>query len=140
MRPIQANIFYPKTGRLDSIEKAFVEVILGRPSAKCKHLGVCKIERVYSNSFDLASTIPCQVSDRLYALASFKEDAYFELVFERGSIPNTIYEYHFKSGVFKVEEEYSTDLELGKAPILITTGEYDIRLSDTLLAIRFEIN
>jgi hypothetical protein len=140
MRPIQTEIAYVKTRRIDSIEKAFVEVVLGRPSAKCKHLGVCKIERVYSNSFDTTNSFLCQSSNRLYALASLKEGAYFELVFERNSISDTIYERHFKSGFFKIEEEYTADLDLGKSPILISIGEYKVRLSDTLLAIRFEIS
>ncbi|MFK8005553.1 MAG: hypothetical protein AB8H03_04245 [Saprospiraceae bacterium] len=139
MRPIQTESAYIKAGKVDSIEKAFVEVILGRPSAKCNHLGICKIERVYSNSFEDFESFSCQSSGRLYALANLKESVYFELVFERNSISETIYDFHFKDGVFTIEEEYTVDLKLGGAPILITTGEYNIKLSDTLVAIRFEI-
>lgn len=140
MRPIQANISYPKKGRKDIIEKAFVEVTLGRPSAKCKHLGVCKIERVYSNSFDRKKTNLCVSSDTIYALANFREGEYFELVFERNSISNDTYKYHFQTGVFIVEEKYTKDLGLGKTSIVISKGEYNIQLSDTLLTIRFDID
>lgn len=139
MRSMQANIYYPKTGRIDSIEKAFVEVILGRSSAKCKYFGICKMKRIHTNGLNNVKSLFWQTTDKLFALANLKKGVYIELVFERDSIPSPVYEYHFKNGVFTIEENYTIDLGLTKSPIVIRTGAYNIKFSDTLLTVRFRI-
>ncbi len=139
MTSTQAKALLTKRKGIASTNQAFVEVILGRPSAKCKHLGICKIESIYSNDTHHNEPTSCPSSKKLFALACYKESDYFELVFERKSIPDTIFKYHFQSGIFKVEETYCTNIDISNSPIMISTGEYNINLSDTLLSIRFQL-
>ena len=139
MRSTQARVLFTNKRKKASTKQAFVEVILGRLSANCKHLGICKIESVHSNNSRYNKGVSCASSSGVFAIASCKEGDYFELVFERKSIPDSVYKLHFQSGVFKVEEIYSTKLDISTSPIVISVGEYNINFSDTLFSIRFQL-
>ncbi|MBK6948962.1 MAG: hypothetical protein IPH16_13755 [Haliscomenobacter sp.] len=52
------------------LQQIFAEVVLGRSSAKCKHLGICKIENAWTNNF--LDYMQATVENRLYGLASLK--------------------------------------------------------------------
>ena len=139
MRPIQTKMPNLLTEKTNSLEQAFVEVILGRASAKCKHLGVCKIEGVHTNSFSQYTPAFCKSSNRIFALASLKKNAYFELTFERVLINDAVFEKHFKSGFFKMEEGYDIDSDLMGVNVYLSKGEYKVNFSDTLLSVRFDL-
>ena len=139
MRPIQTKMPDLLIEKTNSLEQAFVEVILGRASAKCKHLGVCKIEGVHANSFSQYTPAFCKSSNRIFALASLKEGSYFELTFERVLINNVVFEKHFKNGFFKMEEGYEIDSDLMGMNVYLSKGEYMVNFSDTLLSIRFDL-
>ena len=81
MRPIQVKIPPPpKTERFYRLEQAFVEVVLGRQSASCKHFGICNIEIVYAKRRHGAASNFCAVAKSLFALASLKKGLYFEIL------------------------------------------------------------
>lgn len=122
------------------LNQVFAEVILGRPSAHCKHLGICKIERVYTNDYYLISQSDlCQRSDKLYALASLRVGDYFELAFERRFIDAACYAEHFSEGTFVLEETYTSDLDLMNYPIHLKKGSYQIGFSETMITVRFDL-
>ena len=126
------------TQPLDIYEQVFAEVVLGRPSANCKHLGICKIERIYTNDF--YSTMLhgiCKSASKIYALATLIKGRYFELAFQRAFMePEN--EVHFKGGLFVMEEDYYLDNSFMSEPIHLKKGAYKVRVSDRLLTIRFD--
>jgi len=122
-----------------SVNQVFVEVILGRPSAKCKHFGICKIERVFANSISSNKPSFCKSSNRVFGLASFVEGLFFELTFERSAISDSIFKEHFGDGRFKIEEDYWIESGLMGTPIFLSKGDYKSILSDTLLSVRINL-
>lgn len=139
MSSLQHNIQLKKTKSIHTVAQTFVEVVLGQPSAKCKHLGICKIESVHSNGLK-NNKDKCPSTNKLFGIASYKQRDYFELVFERRTINQSIFDMHFKSGLFKVEEPYVVELEITNVPILISPGTYNINLSNSLIGVRFPID
>lgn len=120
---------------LPPVQQTFAEVILGRRTAKCKHLGICKIENARTNNFlDYAIG---GTDNRLYGVASLQEGVYFELSFSRSSISPTVYSKHFSTGYFHMEESYTAGIDFMGAPIYIPKGRYRIQFSDTMINIRF---
>ena len=135
---MQSRIAYPPL-QSESVNQAFVEVMLGRPSAKCQHLGICKIERVFANNISSDKPSFCKSSNKVFGLASFVEGLFFELTFERSAISDSIYKEHFGNGMFRIEEDYWIESDLMGTPIFLSKGDYKNRLSDTLLSVRFSM-
>ena len=124
---------------LEIYEQVFAEVVLGRPSANCKHLGICKIERIYTNDF--YSTMIhgiCNSSAKIYALATLVKGQYFELVFQRAFMDAENLDLHFKGGFFEMEEDYQLDKSFMSLPVHLKKGTYKVRVSDRFLTIRFD--
>lgn len=119
------------------VEQTFAEVVLGRPTAKCKHLGICKIENAHSNNF-LDYTLG-GTSNKLYAIASLRAGDYFELSFSRDSVSEAIYAKHFASGYFVMEESYRTTIDFMSQQVLLKKGKYQVTMTDTELAVRFKL-
>jgi len=117
------------------VEQTFAEVVLGRPTARCKHLGICKIENAHSNNF-LDYTLGGS-SNKLYALASLKIGVYFELSFTRDSISDEIYDKYFASGYFIMQESYRSDTDFMNQPFVLKKGKYQVKETDTELMVRF---
>jgi len=134
-----ASIAYP-TQRVSTYEQAFAEVILGRPSANCKHLGLCKVERIYSNDFYsmMLNNSICNNSDKLYALATLEKGVYFELAFQRAFMDAKKLAEHFKNGLFVMEEDYLFDDDFMNSPVHLKSGTYKVQISDRLLTVRFD--
>ena len=127
-----------QTQSVGAYEQLFVEVILGRPSADCKHLGICKIARVYSNDFhSMILNSICNNSDKIYALATLQEGHYFELAFQRAFIDAAKIKEHFNKGLFVMEEDYRLDESFMSVPVLLRSGTYKVLVSDRLLTVRF---
>lgn len=135
---MQSRIAYPPL-QSESVNQAFVEVVLGRPSAKCKHFGICKIERVFANSLSSDKPSFCKSSNKVFGLASFVKGLFFELAFERSAISDSIYKEHFGDGMFRIEEDYWIESDLMGTPIFLSKGEYKNKLSDTLLSVRINL-
>lgn len=126
------------TKPLEIYEQVFAEVVLGRPSANCKHLGICKIDRLYTNDFYTTMLHGiCQSSSKIYALATLIKGRYFELAFQRAFMA-TEDEAHFKGGLFVMEEDYHLDTSFMSIPIHLKKGAYKVRVSDRLLTIRYD--
>ncbi len=126
------------TQPLEIYEQVFAEIVLGRPSANCKHLGICKIDRLYTNDF--YSTMLhgiCKSSSKIYALATLIKGRYFELAFQRAFMEAENFELHFKGGLFVMEEDYYLDNRFMSEPIHLRKGTYKVRVSDRLLTVRF---
>ncbi|WP_367393033.1 hypothetical protein [Lewinella sp. LCG006] len=119
------------------VEQTFAEVVLGRPTAKCKHLGICKIENAQANNF-LDYTLG-SASNKLYALASFRAGDYFELSFSRDSVREAIYDKHFASGYFIMEESYRTEASFMHQQFVLEKGKYKVKMTDTELVVRFAL-
>lgn len=119
------------------VEQTFAEVVLGRPTAKCKHLGICKIENAHSNNF-LDYTLGTS-TNKLYALASLRAGDYFELSFSRDSVSEEIYDKHFASGYFFMEESYRSDNDFMSQPFVLKKGKYRVQDTGTELAVRFAL-
>ena len=120
------------------VEQTFAEVVLGRPTAKCKHLGICKIENAHSNNF-LDYTLGAS-TNKLYALASLKAGDYFELSFSRDSVSEEIYKKHFASGYFLMEESYRANNDFMSHPFVLKKGKYRVQDTGTELEVRFGLN
>lgn len=135
MKPAQTSI-QSISSSTSKVEQFFVEIILGRQSAGCKHFGICKIERIFGHG--LSETANSSVK-KLFALVSYKEDTYFKLSFERSSICNKIFKKYFESGLFKMEECYTTSAQLMSQQVQLNAGRYPIRVSNTLCTIRFSV-
>jgi hypothetical protein len=117
------------------VEQTFAEVVLGRPTAKCQHLGICKIENAHSNNFldySLGNS-----TNKLYALASLKAGDYFELSFSRDSVSEEIYDKYFASGHFIMEEPYRSDKDFMNHPFVLEQGKYRVQDTSTVLVVRF---
>ncbi|MBK7477375.1 MAG: hypothetical protein IPN74_16690 [Haliscomenobacter sp.] len=119
------------------LQQIFAEVVLGRSSAKCKHLGICKIENAWTNNF--LDYMQATVENRLYGLASLKENDYFELAFPRSSLSPAAFEKHFGSGYFQLEEGFMTGPELMGRPIYLPKGRYQVKFSDSIVSVRFAL-
>jgi hypothetical protein len=119
------------------VEQTFAEVMLGRPTAKCKHLGICKIENAHSNNF-LDYTLGMS-TNKLYALASLKAGDYFELSFSRDSVSEEIYDKHFASGYFIMEEPYRSGKNFMKQSFVLKKGKYRVKETGTVLEVRFKL-
>lgn len=119
------------------LQQTFAEVVLGRPSAKCKHLGICKIENACTNNF--LDYTQATAENRLYGLASLKENDYFELAFPRSSLSPAAFEKHFGSGYFQLEEDFMTGPELMGRPIYLPKGRYQVHFSDSIVSVRFAL-
>lgn len=134
---------FPQTGIPASgpatIEHVFVEVILGRPTAQCRHLGICTMKSIRPEDLRPYSDRTCGNICRGYALASCRPDAYFELAFLKGLLDPHTFERHFAGGSFRLEEDYTASLAGMKARIHIRKGIYRIHFSETLLRIQFEL-
>ena len=130
-------IFPPK--KVSTCQQVFAEVVLGRPSADCKHLGICKVKRIYSNDFysRILSSV-CNNSNKLYALATLQKDVYLELAFQRAFMDPEQLSIHFKNGRFVMEEDYRLDESFLDVPILMKSGIYNVQVSDRLLTVRFD--
>ena len=127
-----------QTQSVGTYEQLFVEVILGRPSADCKHLGICKIARVYSNDFhSMILNSICNNSDKIYAVATLQKGVYFELAFQRAFTDANKLAEHFKKGVFVMEEDYLLDESFMSLPVHLKSGTYKVLISDRLLTVRF---
>lgn len=135
---MQSRIAYPPL-QSELVNQAFVEVVLGRPSAECKHFGICKIKKVFANSISSEKPSLCKSSNKIFGLASFIEGLYFELTFERAAISDSIFKEHFGNGIFRIEEDYWIESPLMGTSILLSKGEYKNKLSDTLLSVRFDL-
>ena len=119
-------------------EQLFAEVVLGRPSAECKHLGICKVARIYSNDF--YSTMLqsfCSNSSKVFALATLIKGQYFEFAFQRAFIDARQYGLHFQRGLFVMEEDYFLENSFMSIPIRLKKGKYKVKISDRLLIVRF---
>ena len=131
------STFVSRTQAVSTYEQVFVEIILGRPSADCKHLGICKVARIYSNDF--YSTIMnsiCNNSGKLYALATLRKGHYFELAFQRAFIDAAKIKEHFNKGLFVMEEDYRLDESFMGSSVLLKSGTYKVQISDRLLTVR----
>lgn len=129
---------YKSHQHLHISEQAFAEVILGKPSADCKHLGICKVTRIYTNDF--YSTMLqsfCSNSSKVFALATLIKGQYFELAFQRAFIDAQQYDLHFQKGLFVMEEDYSLENSFMSIPVRLKKGKYKVKMSDRLLTIRF---
>ena len=121
----------------DVLEKVFTEIILGRPSAKCKHFGICEIKKIYARSFFKHTSGYYKCPKTVYAFASLKPDVYFELAFLRHYMAPDIFKLHFKRGIFSVDEDYITNSSFMKCIVHIQKGQYPVHFSETLLTVRF---
>lgn len=128
-----------KTDGQNNIRQIFSEVILGRLSANCAGFGICKLEKVQQvNSFYQSNDdCGCGCSGKVYAIASLKATEYFELTFFKNSITSKLYEKHFGTGKFKVEETIKMDRNLLGQKFKIKSGLYKIKSSETFLTVRF---
>ncbi len=124
----------------DSINQVFAEVILGRPSAKCKHLGICKITSVHTTRLNGFSSDSCNNCNKVYALISAKGKAFFEVAFLKSSIDKNVLDQHFKDAIFKVEESYTTDKAFMDTAVTIKTGIYTATITETFITVRFDIH
>ena len=124
--------------RVDSLEQVFAALVLGRPSSNCKHLGICKVERIYSNDFysNILSGL-CNESSKMYALATLQKGVYFELAFQRAFMDRTNFDLHFKEGVFIMEEDFIFEEGFMSTPFCVKAGHYKIRFTDRLVVVRF---
>lgn len=119
------------------LQQIFAEVVLGRPTAKCQHLGICKIENACTNNF--LDYTQAAAENRLYGLASLKDDDYFELAFPLSSLSPTVFEKHFGSGYFQLEEGFMAGPELMGRPIYLPKGRYQVKVSDNIVSVRFAL-
>lgn len=119
------------------VQQTFAEVVLGRPTAKCKHLGICKIENACTNDFLAYDT--SKAENRLYGLASLKENDYFELSFPRSSLSPYAFRKHFGSGYFQLEEDYNASPEFMGRPIHLPKGNYKVTLTESLVSVRINL-
>jgi len=124
---------------LNTLEQDFVELVLGRPSANCKHFGICQLRRVRPSSFKRLNQESQTSLNSLFALASLKEGAYFELAFLRSSINKAVFKKYFSSGIFRMEEPFTLHSNILRRPVRVPKGLYMVNFSDTLLTIRFDI-
>ncbi len=111
--------------------------MLGRPTAKCKHLGICKIENACTNNF--LDYTQATAENRLYGLASLKENDYFELSFPRSSLSPTAFQKHFGSGYFQLEEGFMASDEFMGRPIYLPKGRYRVQLNENIVSVRFAL-
>lgn len=119
------------------LQQTFAEVVLGRPTAKCKHLGICKIENACTNNF--LDYTQAAAENRLYGLASLKDNDYFELAFPRSSLSPAVFEKHFGSGYFQLEEGFMAGPELMGRPIYLPKGRYQVKVADNIVFVRFTL-
>lgn len=131
-RALDAQIMQPKA----VVEQTFAEVVLGRASAKCKHLGICKIENAESNNF-FDYGMGNSSGNRLYAVANWQQGVYFELEFSRSTVSPDVFDKYFASGTFRMEESYTTDADLLGKSICIAKGKYRVKLTNSLISVRF---
>lgn len=137
INPMSPLLSSPESERI--CEQVFAEIILGRPSANCKHLGICKMERIYSNDFYSAMLDSiCDNSNKLYALATLEKGHYFELTFQRAFMDSDQLADHFKNGIFVMEEDYYLDKSFFDKQIRLRSGSYKVQISDRLLTVRFD--
>ena len=120
-----------------AVQQTFAEVVLGRPTAKCKHLGICKIENACSNNF-LDYTMSSS-ENRLYGVASLQDGVYFELSFSRSSVSPAVFKKHFSSGFFRMEESYTAGPEFMGKPIYLPKGDHKVRLTNSMISIKFAL-
>ena len=122
-----------------SLEQDFVELVLGRPSANCKHFGICQLRQVRPSSFKRLSESSRSSLNSLFALASLKEGAYVELAFLRSTVNKAIFKKYFANGVFRMEEPFVVDLDSMGSPVKIPRGLYLVNYRETFITIRFDI-
>lgn len=137
MKPISIKLTNPGTNTTD-IEQYFVEVILGRPSAQCKHFGICKINRVFTNAFLSNSKYLKSTHNPLFAIASVKMNMYLELAFERSKVDTSTFEKYFRKGIFKMEESYIADTSVFNYPFEVEAGDYPVHITDTIISVCFK--
>lgn len=126
---------YVDTGT--ALKQTFAEVVLGRPTARCKHLGICKIENACTNNF--LDYTQAAADNRLYGLASLKENDYFELSFPRSSLSPAAFHKHFGSGYFLLEEGFTAGDDFMGHPIYLPKGRYRVRLNENIVSVRFAL-
>lgn len=131
------NLEHGLAEKASAVQQTFAEVVLGRPTAKCKHLGICKIENACSNNF-LDYTMS-GTENRLYGVASFQEGVYFELSFSRSSVSPVIFKKHFGSGFFRMEESYTAGPEFMGKPIYLPKGDHKVKLTNSMVSIKFAL-
>ena len=136
MKRFDAKIQW-KVNDLDKLASIFAEIVLGRPSAKCKHFGICKMKKINFRTFLMDTSKNNKCSKKAYAFVSLKPNVYFELAFLRQYLDPNVFRLHFESGIFSVDEEYITNSNFMEYIIHIQKGEYKVDFSDTLLTIRF---
>lgn len=131
---------YP-TSRLksDHLEQVFAEVILGRPTAGCRHFGVCEMVAVSFETLSASRPKACRASAGVYALASLQAGKRFELAFLRSSIQPDVFLTHFGDGIFRIEEPYTAGPNFMSSPIQLVTGQYRIENLGSLLRVQFEL-
>ena len=122
-----------------TLEQDFVELMLGRPSANCKHFGICSLKRAKPISFKQLNLRSKTSLSSLFALASLKQGAYFELAFFRSSINKAVFKKYFANGIFRMEEPFTLNSDLLMVPVRIPKGLYIVDFSDTLVTVRFKI-
>lgn len=121
------------------IRQSLAEVILGRKSDNCRSFGICRIERVHPlKAFYYDSGSNC-CEKIVYAIASLKERAFFELAFLRSTVNRITFEQHFENQVFTLREPYRVNEDLIGSTIDLIEGEYNITITDTLLLVRFDL-
>lgn len=125
--------------RQHGIQK-FAEVVLGKPSDKCKNFGICRINAIKPELiFRLKQDLLKCGCKKVYALASLIPYAYFELAFLRTTVTPVVFEQHFRNKIFTVEEDYTLDKEFMGIPITIKIGQYTIGISDRFYVTRFDL-
>ncbi len=133
------NIIGFKNPPLVRLEQCFAEVVLGRPSAGCKHYGICKVERLHFAKGRWQSKSSCGCINRTKALLRYKHNNYLKISFWKTSLKQEILDKYFAEGCFMVDEEYTIPSEVLGTDIQIPKGIYNFDESSGFLTIRFEL-
>ncbi len=118
-------------------QQYLVAVTLGRPSASCKHLGVCKIEMLQKLPQSVLAANHNKGCPFVVAIASLSDTQGLEIIFCRSSIHPRTYHKHFMNTYFIVEEPYPFNME-GEVLFTIAKGQYPLLKSGTMITVRFD--
>lgn len=129
------------SGKNDQLkEQILVEIVLGRNSAKCKYLGMCKIEKSLTANMYFVNDRKNTENRKIYALAKLINANVFELAFYKHTVSPSNFQKHFSSLVFTMEESFTVSDDILGQPIYIKKGLYKIDMTEEFLIVKFELN
>lgn len=115
-----------------TINHAIVEVEFGSPLKNCLHYGICRVT-IPSNTLRQPCTCWCEAT--VYSL----DKNLLQFVFERNKMQEKTFDKYFKSGFFRVEDEYELPkkilLKVGLEKFAIKKGKYPIFINDEKIII-----